>query len=29
MSTVHELVGHAQGMTNQVIGTQWCPQVFT
>ena len=29
MNTVHELVGHAQGMTNDVFGAQWGPQVFT
>ena len=29
MNSIHDLVGQAQGMTNQVFGTQWGPQVFT
>ena len=29
MTSVHELVGQAQGMTNDVFGAQWGPQVFT
>jgi NADH-quinone oxidoreductase subunit H len=29
MNEIHALVGQAQGMTNQVFGPEWGPQVFT